>query len=36
VTAAGERPVPETTKEEVAEAVLDAVSGLRDVRTLKE
>ncbi len=36
VTAAGERPVPETTKEEVAEAVLDEVSGLRDVRTLKE
>ena len=36
VTAAGERAVPETTKEEVAEAVLDEVSGLRDVRTLKE
>ena len=36
VTAAGERPVPETTKEEVAEAVLDEVAGLRDVRTLKE
>jgi phosphopantothenoylcysteine decarboxylase/phosphopantothenate--cysteine ligase len=36
VTAAGERTVPESTKEEVAEAVLDEVAGLREIRTLKE
>jgi phosphopantothenoylcysteine decarboxylase / phosphopantothenate---cysteine ligase len=35
VTADGEKAVPEGTKDEVAEAVLDAVSALREIRTIK-
>jgi phosphopantothenoylcysteine decarboxylase / phosphopantothenate---cysteine ligase len=36
VTTAGERGVPESSKEEVAEAVLDEVSKLRDARTINK